>query len=62
MKIEICDNTRLIFSLAIAVIGIMSIVWIGSHYYNKRVLSAFDNGYEEGVLPGRGDVFWVKAK
>ena len=62
MKIEICNNTRLVAMLAIAAIGITSVVWVSSHYYNKRMLSAFANGYEESTLPGRRDTSWVKAK
>lgn len=62
ISIQICDSTY--WAIVIAAISLTIVLFTAtlSHYYSKRLQSAFENGYEEGVLPGSSVSQWVKTK
>lgn len=46
----------------VVIVAVVSIPWSISHYYTSTTKAAMENGYEQGVLPGKMDVYWIKKK
>jgi len=62
MKIEINDNACwATFWICIMAI-IMTLILALTAGYNQRTLAAFENSYEEAILPGSYNSHWVKTQ
>lgn len=46
----------------VLIITAISIPWSLSYYYTSTAKAAMEHGYEQGVLPGKQDVYWIKKK
>lgn len=60
IRLEMCDNTFWTIIIAVISIAIVGIIGVASYYHTQRLTAAFNAGYEEAVLPGRGDFAWQK--
>lgn len=56
MKIEICEETRIMIVLCVLVVAVVFGVTFCVDAYNKRVVAAFASGYEEAPVPGTQNV------
>ncbi len=54
-------NTTWAASAVIAV-ALAVIIVGGMRSYTERLKVAFENGYEEGTVPGQNGIHWVKCK
>ena len=47
---------------AVLIVAVISIPWSISYYFTTMTKAAMEHGYEQGVLPGKADVYWIKKK
>lgn len=60
IRVELSDNAICavwVVSLSLVAICLASVF---SHYYSKRMIAAFEAGYEETTIPGQPGIAWVK--
>lgn len=46
----------------VLITAVISIPWSISYYYTTTEKAAMENGYDQGVLPGKAGVYWVKKE
>lgn len=55
------DETKCVFYILLGVaLVISSVGWPMAWYYDRLHRTAFENGYEQVVVPGTSTTIWVK--
>lgn len=60
MKIEICDNTRMLAIVAVVALAIVYMVCTSLNGYSQRTLKALESGYIERQGMGTQQILWQK--